>query len=77
MDSSNYRAGSATGFQYKLALILVEQGESREAAWARHLNTYPEALWAPIRIFHYSATNHPPPKWGLTGSQTPKKHHHD
>ena len=70
MNSPNYPAGSATRFQYKLPLILEQQGESREAAWARHLNTYPEALGAPIKIFHFMAQHHPQPNVGLTGSKT-------
>ncbi|MDD3580694.1 MAG: hypothetical protein PHW74_06705 [Desulfobacca sp.] len=61
MCSSNRPAGSVTYFNYnyRLTLILVQQGESREAAWARHLTIYPEALRASIRIFHYSAQDSP------------------
>jgi len=59
MFLSNQPPGSATDFNYRLALILVEQGESREAAWARHLAIYPEALRASIKIFQYLAQDPP------------------
>ncbi|OPX19236.1 MAG: hypothetical protein BZ151_10355 [Desulfobacca sp. 4484_104] len=77
MDSSDCLAGSVTGFNYKLALILVQQGETREAAWVRHITNHPEAHRAYIKIFHYSAQLHPQPKVGLTGSKITKKHHLD
>lgn len=52
MGTTRGRRGSAAGFDYRLALVMVQQGETREQAWARHLSRYPEDGRAPIKIFN-------------------------
>ncbi|MBW1916595.1 MAG: hypothetical protein JRI57_01030 [Deltaproteobacteria bacterium] len=52
MDNCKKKAGAATWFKFKLALILVQEGETREEAWIRHLTEYPEDFQATIKIFN-------------------------
>lgn len=46
------KTGTATWFKYKLALIRMQKGETREEAWARHLRERPQDFRAKIRIFN-------------------------
>lgn len=53
MVGSKKPAAVTRYFQPKLAVIEVQEGETQEEAWRRHLITHPGHRYARIKIFHF------------------------
>ncbi len=49
----------AKDFHGKIAMVVVEDGESPEEAWHRNLITHPGNATADVKIFHYPLQNFP------------------
>lgn len=48
-------------FHQQVVVVEVENGESQEEAWRRHLLSHPDSATADIKIFHYPQNSSPDP----------------
>jgi hypothetical protein len=51
--SSENQSAITQYFQTKLVVVEVQNGETQEEAWRRHLAANPESAGAQVKIFHY------------------------
>ena len=49
-------------FHQKVTVVELENGESKEEAWRRHLLSHPECATADVKIFHCPRQRSPKPE---------------
>jgi hypothetical protein len=53
VGSSEIQSAITQYFKTKLVVVEVQNGETQEQAWRRHLAANPESAGAQVKIFHY------------------------